>query len=149
MLISSMPHSKGVTPHKAPQLNFIFFHFFLCDTQQVSTRYHRTKWEKEMRHLKNEMHLRTPGIFLFGPCLLWGEIALNKVPCKYSMEFQPIPYYLCLFRFMTNFTLCFTMGEAQWVKDIPKMRGCTRLSRHPMLLILRMLLPGCAPYRAL
>jgi hypothetical protein len=28
------------------------------------------------------------------------------------------------------------------VKDIPKMRGWMQLSHHPMLLILRMLLPG-------
>lgn len=63
------------------------------------------------------------------------------------MEFQPIPYNLFLFRFMINFALCFTMGKAQGVKDIPKMWGWTRLSHHRMLLILRMPLPGRAPYR--
>jgi hypothetical protein len=64
-----------------------------------------------MRHLKNEMDLRTTGIL--DPAFYRGEIALNKVPCKYSMEFQPILYYLWLFRFMINLALCFTMGKAQ------------------------------------
>jgi hypothetical protein len=26
------------------------------------------------------------------PHLLWGEIALNKVPCKYTMKFQLLLY---------------------------------------------------------
>jgi hypothetical protein len=50
------------------------------------------------------------------------KIAMKCV-ANILMEFLPIPYDLCLFRFMINFALCFTMGKAQWVKDIPKMWG--------------------------